>query len=365
MSSHPDLWYIRYPDGRVLRAEGVGVIRRQLAAGRLPPGTHLRRSGEGEWRGIDRFSEFAGLSLSTGGNQGGEEQTASIASRLDPVRLRMPDVRALLEELLAAVAGTLVAKKLYAAGMAGMALGALLVAASRAPFGVRIEAPGWGWLLVVAAVVVLAWLTGLLTRMSYVELSRLRPADYRDGMQGRGLTVRLTLFYLAAALLFGGVIAGLRIGPGWLQARTDESDVVLTMLAHASIPLAVTAEAFVWPLSLLLLPFAALVVIEEVSFRRGLGQWLRLVRGQFHRLLLAEGLAVVFAALLAVPLLLVLGLLATRGDGAPAQAELLAATRTFLLGVAAAVPLAYLLVANVFIYLKLRYETPGRREGTA
>jgi hypothetical protein len=36
-------------------------------------------------------------------------------------------------------------------------------------------------------------------------------------------------------------------------------------------------------------------------------------------------------------------------------------TRSLLTGVVLSLPVAYVLVANVFLYLRLRYETPGRR----
>src|SRR5205823_3747467 len=99
----------------------------------------------------------------------------------------------------------------------------------------------------------------------------------------------------------------------------------------------------------------AVVVIEESSFPAALRQWCRLVRQRPGSLLVAEVLALGFALVLAVPLGLLAGALATRAD--PPELSLAAAlTLRVLLGVLGAVVLAYLLVANVFVYLHLRYE---------
>ena len=67
MPPFDDQWFIRFPNGRILRAAGVAVVRQQITAGRLPPGTQLRRSLDEEWRGVGRFPEFADLAAVANG----------------------------------------------------------------------------------------------------------------------------------------------------------------------------------------------------------------------------------------------------------------------------------------------------------
>jgi hypothetical protein len=358
-----DFWYIRFPDGRVLRAAGSGVVRQQLAAGRLPPGTRLRRSPEEDWRAVERFAEFADLSAQSGHN-GGDPAAgppATIASRLDPAQLRLIGVRAFLDELLAALDGTAVACKLQAAGLAGLLLGALLGLARLPLFTFTLEPPGWGWALAGGAVVVLAWLTGVLSRTSYVEVSRLRPSRWRDGLQGIGtLSARLAVAFALVGGLVAGLVAVLRWLPGLALLYAENTGEPLWQVAARALAVtAVLGEALLWLVLPMLLPVGALLVVEDCSVLAGLWQWLKLVRQGPGRLLVAEGMALGIALVLALPLLVLLAVLHTWTPD-PVVALAVELTRAVVAGLALALPLAYLLVANVFIYLNLRYETPRR-----
>src|SRR5205807_157003 len=110
-------------------------------------------------------------------------------------------VRPLLEELLAALDSALVVKKLGPAALAGLALGGLL-ALARYPL-----LPFWReaqlWVLGALALLVVATLTGLLARLTYVELAQMRPARWRDARRG---LVRLTV---RVAVAQGAVLAAL------------------------------------------------------------------------------------------------------------------------------------------------------------
>src|SRR5262249_23806184 len=132
MADTSDLWYIRFPDGRVLRAAGTAVVRQQLAAGRIPPGTRLRRTLDDEWRPVERCPELADLAPESPGNGASRAaerrdsgSPATIASRLDPAQLGQAGVRTLVEELLGALDSTFVAPKLLAAALVGLFAGAL------------------------------------------------------------------------------------------------------------------------------------------------------------------------------------------------------------------------------------------------
>src|SRR5205823_1732317 len=70
-----------------------------------------------------------------------------------------------------------------------------------------------------------------------------------------------------------------------------------------------------WPALLLLLPLGTVVVVEGGTYAMALAQWWRFVRQKPGRLLLAEGLALGTGLVLAVPLGLLLGALATRWPG--------------------------------------------------
>ncbi len=369
MPDTTDLWYIRLPDGRVLRAAGTAVVRQHLTAGRLPPGTRLRRSPDEEWRLIDRFSELADLAPASTANgvvpdepvpwraAPSREAPATIASRLDATLLHLPGVRGLVEELLAALDSALVKPKLVPAGLVGLFLGALAALAGLPWFDFATWPPGPGWLLPVAAFVAWSWLAVVLSRLTYVEVTRLRPARLKDGLAGcAGPTARLLLAQAVPALLLGGLVVVLRWLPGWLPGLGSEHPAAAFQVAAVVSAVAgPVLEVLLWPLLVLLLPLAALLVVEECSFVSALRQWCRLVRNQLGKLLLAEMLALGVGLLLAAPLALLAFALGTR-PSEPEHALAVESTCRVLYGLLGSVVLAYLVVANVFIYLNLRYE---------
>ena len=59
MKDAPDVWYVRFPDGRVRRAIGTSMVRRQLRSGRIPPGSKVRRSRREDWVAPEQTREFA------------------------------------------------------------------------------------------------------------------------------------------------------------------------------------------------------------------------------------------------------------------------------------------------------------------
>jgi hypothetical protein len=373
MPTTNDLWYIRFPNGRVLRAAGATVVRQQLAAGRFPPGTRLRRTLDEEWRAIDRFPEFTDLvngqgkyreatssgDLAPGGSKReSKEIPATIASRLDPTQLRLVGVRGYLEELYAALDSTAVSCKVQTACVAGMLIGALIVLAQMPLFAFTIEPLGWGWLLAGGAILVLAWLAGVISRTTYAELSRLRPSGWRDAWPGLGtLTARLTVAFGLVGGFVGGMVGLLRWLPGCLLLVGEtRGEAGWSVAATVAAVLAVPGEVLLWLLLLMLLPVGALLVVEEESVLAGLWHWLRLIRKKPGRLLVAEGLALGIALVLAMPLALLLAILWT-WQPAPTFGLAVDMTRAVIGGLMLAFPVAYILVANVFIYLNLRYDS--------
>lgn len=348
MPETKDLWYVRFPDGRV-RGGTIAVIRQQLASGRLPAGTRVRRSGDADWAPIDRVAEFAEPNGASG-NGNGAAPAATIASRLDPGQMHLPGVRPMLEELLGALDSTFVSRKLKVAAFAGLLLGAVFALTTLPLFGFSLSPPGLGWLLPFAAVVVWSWLVVVLSKMTFAELSRLRPATWSDGMEGSfRATVHLSFAHGIMILLLGAVVFGLRFLPVWLPTLGDEDTAkYFTVGGQAANVAGVVLELLVWPIFVLLLPLGAMLVVEQASFAQALGKWLSLVWRKGWRILMAELLALGIGLLLSAPLAFLGALVASRfGEG-----DLVGAiVRCLLFGLLSSLLLAYLVVANVYLYL--------------
>jgi hypothetical protein len=367
MRGTAELWYLRLPDGRVFRAAGTAVVRQQLISGRLPPATRLRRSPEEEWRSFERWTEFsdlAGPAANGPGSSGTPTNSAeksatsgTIASRIDSVQLRQVGVRALMEELLAALDNTAVRGKLLVSLWAGLVVGALAGLLSLPFFSLELSPPGPGWLLIFGMLLIVLWLTGLLTQLVFSELSRLRPARWADGVKGiTALTCRLVVLQggvwavLAAAVMLCRELSAYLLA----VAGTEPAADVLAGIEVATVAV-ILVEGLVWLLGLLVQTIAPLLVVEGCSVSTGLWRWLRLVRRHFGRLLLAEGMALGVGLLLSGPAALLVWILQTATiDGRLLWAAGFA--RCLVAGMAGSLLLAYLVVANVFIYLHLRYE---------
>ena len=374
MSQAADLWYIRLPDGRILRAAGTAVVRRHLGAGRIPAGSTVRRSPDEDWVALTWTPEFADLVGAPRGDNGplagpsrargatdASGPPTTITSRLDTQQLRQVGVRVLLQELLGALDSSLVRKKLEVTVLAGLCLG-ILLAAGRffAPTLVGPRAP-LAWCLLAAALVVVALMDTLLSQMTYVELSRLRPARWRETLAGlRRFTLRVAV---ALGLVGGGVlglIALLRWLPPWLLSGGVETRSPWEAVAMVSVIFAILLEVALWPILVFVLLLTPLLVVEECSVWSALRQWLRLLRRHLGPALLYEGMAAGLGLVVALPFVFPLLLLGpVHGDDRLAFTARF--TRDILAGLALAPLLAYLMVANVFIYLNLRYEVDSRK----
>ena len=237
MSSNADAWYVRFPDGRVLRATSTTVVRQQLGAGRIPVGSTVRRNPDDEWTSLEWIEEFADVvagqrrpaEAAVPGRQGGRppsspaidlgssasgvrppsspspgSEGSGVAARLDPLRLQTVGVRGLVDELIGALDSTLVRKKIAVALVAALALGLLFAFAPLDPFKPleRLQFSRDGSLdqrlgSAGPAGASGSIATALLTRMTFVEVSRLRPARWREALSGvTGLSIRLSIAQL-------------------------------------------------------------------------------------------------------------------------------------------------------------------------
>jgi hypothetical protein len=369
MRETTDLWYLRLPDGRVFRAAGTGVVRQQLASGRLPANTRLRRSAEDEWCSVERYSEFAdlaGMGTNGAGTSSRSNEPAAgsstIASRLDSTQLRQVGVRGLFEELLAALDSTAVRLKLSIALWAGLIVGSLAGLLFLPVFSLNLIPPGPGWLSILGIALVVLWLVGVLTQLTFTELSRLHPARWSDGVKGiAALTCRLVVLQGGGWSVLAALVLFSRWLPGHLLSISggDIGPAGLTGIELATVA-CVLIETLAWLFALLELPIASLLVVEGCSIFSGLSQWLGLLRQHFGRLLLTEGMALAIGLLLSAPAGLIVWVLGTSvHDDRLTWAVTFG--RSFVGGMAGSLLFAYLVVANVFIYLHLRYESNGPR----
>jgi hypothetical protein len=208
-----------------------------------------------------------------------------------------------------------------------------------------------------------AALTGLLARLTYVELAQVRPAVWREGLRGLGrLTVQLVVTQGLVLGALAGLFVLLRRLPPWLVfeasgplGATAEEGAGQTVMV-----LGLLIEAALWPLGVLVLLLGPVLVVEQCGMVRAVRQWAGLVRRYFGHVLLCEALALMIGALLTAPFALPLLILLLRDPG-PRFQEATAVVRDVVAGLTLAPFLAYLVVANVFVYLHLRYEGGARR----
>lgn len=388
MKPTSDAWYVRLPDGRLLKASSTRAVRHHLMTGRIPVDSRVRRHADEEWTILELTHEFADfvreyqakLAAVTAEPESEDQapplpprtDVAGIASRLDPLQLQTIGVRGFFEELLAALDSTLVRMKLVPAAVAGL-LGSLVVLTADLTADLALLPPVWMKVTVGAVLLLItAACTSLLTQMNYVELCRLRPAHWHEAR-----TRWFRNFFhltLAGLVVVGGilcVIYGLRQLPGWLLSRPEYTaqEFVPAVAAVACLLLEVVLVMLL-AFSLLLAP---IVVIEECTFVGALVQWARLVGAYFSRILLYEALALVPAILGALVALVPVELAAAgqlqglkavpdtaAGLAAGIELNWLQPALRMLRGLAVTPLIAYLAVANVFIYLNLRYEQRDR-----
>jgi hypothetical protein len=373
---HPDYWYIRFPDGRILRAGSTVILRQELEAGHIPLGSTIRRAPEEEWTALAWTQEFADLverlSAQAAAREaelrrptgGPAEHTATVGSRLDPSLLQYVGVRDYLGELVSALDCTFVSRKLVLGLLAGLLLGGVFTLQLADWWERDSGLLVWTWVQAGVGAIVVAFLTALLTKLTYVELSRLRPARWSEALPGIGrLTIRTVV---TQAILLGaawGLIVLLRWLPYWLGPGPDDATNALRQSAvGVALALGMVLEGGLWAMFFLWWLLPPILIVEECSVWRGLRQWSDLLRKHFRGVLLYQVLAVSLGSLLTVPLLMLIAPLFLPSFCPPeGRQALVEGVRSRLLGLACFPMLTYWIVANVFIYLNLRYGAGGRR----
>ena len=358
MSEESDHWFIRFPNGKMARAVGAAMLRKQITDGRVPADAELRRKSEERWRRVTDHPEFADLSDANGAWEElpvkAEAKAAlTVASRVDPAQLRQPGVRVLLDELLAALDSTLVIRKMLLACVMALPLWVLFVAASQVSWLPPDLAP---WQPAAAAgltVLVLLLLQAMVARMTFTELSRMRPARIRDSYPGLfGLWIKAVLVQGVAIGLACIVAWDLRLLPAWTMSL-GAGTLWAPGVAWAAMCAGTLLQTAMWPALLLLAPFMAACVTEEGSLGQALSQWRRVVAANLWKVFIAQWLILALAALVALPVAWLLAPCLLEGMSPPGMLV----ARSLLAALGACLATAYLSAANVFLYLHLRYET--------
>jgi hypothetical protein len=382
MSQVNDVWYVRLPDGRVIRAKSTEAVRYHLNTGRLPRDVWVRRTQEEEWASLEEVPAFADV-FGLGPVRGrGEREPAApevpqtplwwtasasgATSRDDRMQLQTVGVRGMVDELLNAMDSTLVRLKLRTACVT-----ALVTTGTLALAGVFSSVLAGPWDLVLWIVAGLVALVAgsigstLLTQMTFIELSHSRPARWADATAGLGRTAtRLAVSYLLLVGVPLLIILLLPRIPGWfLSAEGSAGQVLAGILLVLDLILIVFLGPWVG-FSLLLGP---ILVVEDVSAGKAIREWWQFIRQYFSRVFFYEALAASLAAVVSLPLIFPVAVLAPSalgpgvGEAGGFWLSIIQITLSLLGGLALTPLVAYLLVANVFIYLNLRYEQGMRR----
>jgi hypothetical protein len=377
MNSTDDVWYLRFPDGQVHKMATTAKVRHYLALGRIPLGSMVRRSREDEWVAMEWSAEFSGafqehLAGDTrvrsaadrpelAGARNHADEPATVGSRLDPAQMQTLGVQQLINELLAALDSLWIRKKLLVVTLSGLIIGFVFALFRLTYIELETLGSGTGWALAGGALLLVgAACIGLLTQLTYVELSQLRPAKWSEGFIRMGrLTVRVAL----VQVLVVGLLVGLGVLLHWLARSQPAARGTLLgwtdIAAVASLLGALLAEVALVPLFCLSLLLAAILVVENCSIWKALRQWRELVARDRGRILLYEALAFSIGALVTVPFivpLLVVGIVPVD----PRLSLVVVFLRDLLFGLALTLLLGYLTIANLFIYLNVRYGVFGR-----
>ena len=234
------------------------------------------------------------------------------------------------------------------------------------------------WLPVVAgsafAIVVLSLLNALLAKLTHVELSNMRPAKMSQATGS-------FLGYAVPVLVANAVVAGGGLGLLFLLNHVPEiserwladagmSERVHEVLFTPILVLVIVLSTLIWLVVGLCWLIAPAIVVEESGWLAGVCEWRQLVREHFGRIIVYEGLTMMLGIAISMPLILTVGL-ALHGEpslqpGWPVAAgegedSIKGGIHAAIKGLTVGPLLALLAVANVFIYLNLRYEhSPSR-----
>jgi hypothetical protein len=371
------------PDGRTIKAKSTASVRHHVEAGHIPLNSMVRRDPDEEWVALVWVAEFADLAspsaramappTAEAPPQAGTTRSG-VSARLDPMRLQTVGVRGLIDELISALDSTIARAKMVPAFVAALLVfGGMFLAQALQRKGFLPEEVPWlpGVIGTAFAVLVLSVLNALLARLTHLEVSTMRPARLRDALDG--LTHYAGSAIVANALVAGGALVVLYLAqlvPDWAGPRLVSSGLSDFGYKALFTPLLIFVKLvaiLAWLVVGLCWLLTPAIVVEESSWVAGIREWRQLLSDHFGRVLVYEGLAILLGVAVALPVTLAVTLTMTgqptlspawpSGSGAGPGG----AAAVIIESLTAAPLLALMGVANVFIYLNLRYEQgPGR-----
>lgn len=361
-----DIWYVRLPDGRVIRSRSTVSLRYHVRKGRIPLTSRVRRSDAEDWRSLQEVQELAesaavATARSHKGN-GPANVDGRMRSRTAFQESRLLGVRGLVGELLDALDSSLNRVKMGVACLLGMLAGIglitwnLLAATFDDATSWTVAASIWAILLLLAVSLGISFIT----QYTALELSKMRqPRGSELWPRVLGDALRLATALLIVVGCGVTLVWLLRSLPEWmLDAQRHDGGAWWGYAASAMLIVRLILEVIFWPvIALAPLLLGPILIVEQGSFLAGIRDWWRLLRQHLGRIFLYEALATTLAAVFTVPLLIPIAVASWPLDAMPSQQQQVIENTVMVLGGIALTPLiAYLLVANVFIYLNLRYE---------
>ncbi len=365
MPSFPVAWYVRFPNGKVVIAKSTQAVRYHIERGRIPANSRIRRSQEEKWQPLDGVAEFADLLAPPAPPEpvstDDRDPTAAERTTLgrSTVEYRAFGVAALVNELFSAIDLSLHRQKLRLAGLASLVWAVGLLA-----LNLVFQLAQGVWLLGLGAALggIMLFVAGListiLAKMTLAEMLQRRRAQWPEV---RPHLLRTACYFLISEVVFL-CVTGLPLF--WLT----RFDVVWQYFFHES-PQSHTLKSVVEGVRLILwiifpllqglfLLMGPVLVVEECSPGPAFGMWWNLLSADLSRILLYETLALALGAVLSLPLI---GPVLYAGwiQGLPTDrflVEVWRATLHVMGGLAVTPFVAYLVTANVFIYLNMRYE---------
>jgi hypothetical protein len=202
----------------------------------------------------------------------------------------------------------------------------------------------------------------------------MRPAKFAEAM---GPFAGYALPVLIANVLIGGSGLGLlflmRKVPLWAAEwlhGAGMSDTVHEVVLTAILVVVLLMSILIWIIVGLCWLLTPAIVVEESSWLAGVREWRQLLREHFGRIVVYEGMTILLGLAISLPLTLSVGL-ALAGDPkvlprwpvdvGSGSNWVAGGVEAGMHGLTAAPLLALMAVANVFIYLNLRYEQSPTR----
>jgi hypothetical protein len=395
MKDNYDPWYIRMRDGRVIKAKSTASVRHHAEAGRVTADCTVRRERNEEWRPIAWVSEFADLFATS-------DESASYIQSMREKRASKPDlplqedeamtlesvgVRGLVDELFAAFDATINRKKLLFGGMVLGLVMAVHEVLQRLVGGALSNQVALGHLISAGgALLVLCYGITVLARQQREEMSRMRPIRIAEAQTG---AVNSWLQTFLALCVVGGVLyAGYYMIDHLVAWLGNNQFMPLIGLIVLIVGVHLFGIIMLVPL------LAPIGPVEDYSAIESIRLWVKLCREKIGRVLVFESFAGSLAFVAAAPLLIPytlarnllsgssggmsigipglpagfmkelsqLGLPAEAAPQGPTMIEWLGQVGSqMVLGFALGPVLVFLVVANVILYLNLRYEFSTKR----